>query len=384
MCRQARSARRTSRHTSAARPDRFDPAPVTSRQIGALLSCVAREFTWGLYASNRELIRWRNLAGRIPEGPLRIDAIDALLRKRGQSDGAALFSILPKSRCRSYLRLLVAYQVIWDYLDSVSERGAHAGITNGRQLHLALVDALDPGGPKRDYYAHSPWREDGGYLQALVDTCRECCTRLPAYDRVRPLVLRGAMQAQVLALNHDTDPQRRDRSLRQWAAAEFSEGHDASWWELTGAASAGLATFALLALACEPDPDEREIERTHAAYFPWASAVACMLDSYADQAEDAENGDHSYLAHYPTPDAAMTGTCVLLRRCLCELRRLQNGEKHLVIVCSMVALYLSKDSARTAQTRAYSSRIALAGGSLSRALIPVLRLWRAAHRLTST
>lgn len=384
MCRQAPSAQRTSRHSTAARTDRFDPAPVTWRQIGSLLACAGREFTWGLHASSRELARWRYLAGRIPEGPLRTDAIDALLRKRGQSDGAALFSILPRSRCRSYLRLLVAYQVIWDYLDSVNERGAHQGIANGRQLHLALVDALDPGGPKRDYYAHSPWRDDGGYLQALVDTCRECCTRLPSYDRVRGPVLRDAMRAQVLALNHDTDPERRDGSLRRWAKVEFPDGHDAPWWELTGAASAGLAAFALLALACEPDPDEREIERTHAAYFPWASGVACMLDSYADQAEDAKNGDHSYLAHYPSQDAAVTGICELVRRCLCELHRLENSEKHLVIVCSMVALYLSKDSARNDQMRLYSDRIARAGGSLSRVLIPVLRAWRAAHRLTSS
>ncbi len=315
---------------------------------------------------------------------MRTDAIDALLRKRGQSDGAALFSILPRSRCRSYLRLLVAYQVIWDYLDSVNERGAHHGIANGRQLHLALVDALDPGGPSRDYYAHSPWREDGGYLQALVDTCRECCTRLPSYNRVRPLVLRDAERAQVLALNHDPDPDRRDRSLQHWAAIQFPDGHGASWWELTGAASAGLAAFALLALACEPDPDEREIERTHAAYFPWVSGVACMLDSYADQAEDAENGDHSYLGHYPSQDAAITGTCELLHRCLRELHGLENSEKHILVIACMVALYLSKDSARAPEMRAYSDRIALAGGSLSRALIPALRFWRATHRLTSS
>jgi tetraprenyl-beta-curcumene synthase len=384
VCHQAPSARRTSRHRPAARPDRFDPAPVTAQQIATLLACVAREFTWGLHASSRELARWRYLAGRIPERPLRTDAIDALLRKRGQSDGAALFSILPKSRSRPYLRLLVAYQVIWDYLDSVNERGAHQGIANGRQLHLALVDALDPGSPNRDYYAHSPWRDDGGYLQALVDTCRECCTRLPSYDRVRQLVLRDARRAQVLALNHDTDPSRRDQSLRQWARVEFPGGHDAAWWELTGAASAGLAAFALLALACEPDPDEGEIQCTHAAYFPWGSGVACMLDSYADQAEDAENGDHSYLAHYPSTEAAVAGTCELVRRCLCELHRLENSEKHILIVACMVALYLSKDSARTPQMRGYSDQIALAGGSLSRALIPVLRLWRAAHRLTSS
>jgi tetraprenyl-beta-curcumene synthase len=381
--RRAPLARRTSL-VSAARPDRFDSAPVTWRQVSAVLSSAAREFTWGLDAVSRELARWRYLAGAIPEDPLRTDAIDALLRKRGQSDGAALFSILPQSRCRSYLRLLVAYQVIWDYLDSVNERGAHHGIANGRQLHLALVDALDPGGPKRDYYAHSPWRDDGGYLQALVDTCRECCTRLPSYERVRHLVLRDAMRAQVLALNHDTDPERRDRSLRYWAAREFPHGHQASWWELTGAASAGLAAFALLALACEPNPTDQEIEQTHAAYYPWASAVACMLDSYADLADDDENGDHSYLAHYPNTEDAIAGTCQLVHRCLCELHLLKNSEKHTVIVCSMVALYLSKSNARTPDMRAHSNRIARAGGSLSRALIPVLRVWRATHQLTSS
>jgi tetraprenyl-beta-curcumene synthase len=315
---------------------------------------------------------------------LRVDALDALYRKRGQSDGAALFTILPRSRNRHYLRLLVAYQIIWDYLDSVNERGAHAGVANGRQLHLALFDALDPGGVDRDYYEHSPWYDDGGYLQTLVGTCRECCASLPSYERVRVLVLRDAMRAQVLALNHDTDPEQRDRSLRTWARSEFPGGHDASWWELTGAASAGLATFALLALACEHAPTEREIERTHAAYFPWASAIACMLDSYADQAEDTFNDDHSYLAHYPTQDAAIAGACQLVRRCLYELSKLDNSEKHFVIVCSMVALYLSKDSVRTDQMRPPSDRVALAGGSLSRVLLPALRLWRIAHRLTSS
>ena len=146
-----------------------------------------------------------------------------------------------------------------------------------------------------------------------MDTCRECCTHLPSYERVRGLVLRDAMRAQVLALNHDTDPQRRDRSLMRWAEAEFPEGHEASWYELTGAASAGLATFALLALACEPDPAEREIARTHAAYFPWASAVACMLDSYADQAEDANTATTSTSRTTPPGGSGhrnVTSSCV--------------------------------------------------------------------------
>jgi tetraprenyl-beta-curcumene synthase len=346
------------------------------------VAAVIRELVWGLPAVSREIAHWRRLAARISPGPLREAALDALERKRGQSEGAALFSILPRKRNRSYLRLLVAYQTIWDYLDSVSERGASAGLRNGYQLHLALVDALDPGAPIRDYYRYSPWREDG-YLGELVATCRECCRQLPSYERVRVLVLRDARRAQVLALNHQPDPERRNAALKEWARQEFPSGHEASWYELTGAASAGLAAFALMALACESSCSDTEIAETHAAYFPWASAVACMLDSYADQSEDAESGDHSYIAHYPTPELAVSGACELVRRCLHELHTLTNGERHVLIACSMVALYLSKDSVRSDAMRSQTSRIARAGGSLTSGLLPILRLWGTAHALRS-
>jgi tetraprenyl-beta-curcumene synthase len=383
VCRRAPSARPTSRRTSAVHSERPSPAPLSPRQLRTLIAAVTRELLWGLPAVSRELGQWRRLAARIPSRPLREDALDALERKRGQSEGAALFAILPRQRNLSYLRLLVAYQTIWDYLDSVSERGAAAGLANGRQLHLALVDALDPGAPIRDYYRYSPWREDV-YLAALVARCRECCQQLPSYERVRELVLRDAARAQVLALNHEPDPERRDAVLKAWVQQEFPNGHEASWYELTGAASAGLAAFALMALACEPSVSDAEIAQTHAAYFPWASAVACMLDSYADQTEDVASGDHSYVAHYPTPELAICGTCTLVRRCLHELHELKNGEGHALIACSMVALYLSKDSARTDALRSRSRRIARAGGSLTRMLLPVLRLWRAAHGLRSS
>ena len=64
-----------------------------------------------------------------------------------------------------------------------------------------------------DYYRYHPWREDGGYLRALVEACRRGCAALPSYGRVRPLVVREARRAQVLALNHDTEPLGRDAAL---------------------------------------------------------------------------------------------------------------------------------------------------------------------------
>lgn len=361
-----------------------DPAPLSLRALGVLARAVTRELVWGLPAVAREERRWKTLARAIPDGSIREDALSALGDKRGQTDGAALFSILPRERSLSLLRLLVAYQIIWDFLDSVNERGAHVGVLNGRQLHLALIDALDPARPISDYYRHHPWCEDGGYLEALVTVCRKCCAELPSYERVRPLVVREATRAQVLALNHDLDPQSRDAALRAWSAEEFDKGHEASWFELSGAASAGLTIFALLALATGPACSDTEIAQTQRTYFPWVSAAATMLDSYVDQTEDAENGDHIYISHYPAPELAAEHIARLVRRCLCEASALDNGEKHVLISTCMVAMYLSKDSARTPAMRETTKSLANAGGSLTRLLLPILRLWRIAYAQRST
>jgi tetraprenyl-beta-curcumene synthase len=351
--------------------------------VCALLTGACRELAWGLPAVAREVRRWRSLAESIPASAIREDALDALTRKRGQTDGAALFTILPRERNGALLRLLVAYQITWDYLDSVHERCPTE--LNGRRLHLALVDALDPGRPRADYYAHHPWSDDGGYLDALVDACRENCQRLPEYDRVRPLVLCEARRAQVLALNHEPDPERRDAALRGWSQAEFPTGvQGAHWFELSGACSAGLTIFVLLALAGEPTCCSRQIEQAHATYHPWTSVAATMLDSYVDQVDDAASGDHIYVSHYPSREAATARIGWLIRRCMADASRLEGGEKHLVIAASMTALYLSKDSARAPAMRDQTRALAASGGSLTRLLLPILRLWRTAYAVRST
>ncbi len=349
-----------------------------------LARVTTRELLQGLPAVAREVSAWRTLAFAIPDARIRQDALSALARKRGHTDGAALFWTLPASRSPSLLRLLVAYEIMWDFLDSVNERGAAAGQRNGRQLHLALVEALDPSLPISDYYRYHPWREDGGYLRALVDVCRESCGRLPSYERIRPLVVLEAKRAQVLAINHDLDPACRDATLRAWAAEEFPGGHEASWFELTGAASASLTVHVLLALGAEAPSAELDLARTQNAYFPWISAATTMLDSYVDQLEDAANGDHSYIAHYQSPELVVQRIGQLLQRSFREARALENAEHHLLIVACMVAMYLSKDSARSHPLHAETKRLASAGGSLTRFLLPILRLWRIVYAQRST
>lgn len=374
-------APRTRSRQNSFTKDASNLAPLSARQLRALTVAAIRELTWGLPSVACEVRRWRNLASAIPDARIRKDALSAIISKRSHVDGAALFSILPRTRNPSLLRLLVAYEIIWDYLDSVNERSATAGLANGLQLHLALIDALDPARPISDYYRHSPGSDDGGYLRALVTTCRENCVRLPAYDRVHHLVMREARRGRVCAINHIADPVIRDTTLEAWAAKEFPADHKVWWFELTAASSTDLALFALLALAGEPTFTNGQITQTVRAYFPWVAVLAAMLDSYVDQAEDAINGDHSYVGHYATPALAGQRICSFVHRCLHETGQLDGGEKHMLIVASMFAMYLSKSSALTPAMRGTTWRIVNSGGSLTRVLHPVLRLWRTAYGL---
>jgi tetraprenyl-beta-curcumene synthase len=279
------------------------------------------------------------------------------------------------------MRLLVAYEIIWDFLDNVNERNASAGVANGLQLHLALVEALDPARPTADYYKYIPDYDDGGYLRALVAQCRAGCASLPSYDRIRQSAVREAVRGQICAINHDPDPQRRDAALKAWAMREAPAEREASWFELTGAASTNLTVYAMLALAGEPACRDDRITRTARAYFPWISVLTVMLDSFVDQFEDARSGNHSYVGHYPTPASAAERICLLIRRGQQEAGSLDDGEKHTVIAGCMIAMYLSKDSALTPAMRETTRRMVDAGGSLTRLLHPVLRLWRTAYGL---
>jgi tetraprenyl-beta-curcumene synthase len=286
---------------------------------------------------------------------------------------------LPPRRNASLLRLLVAFQVLLDFLDTLSEDPGVDPHGDGRQLHLALRDALDPRRPISDYHSARP-REDGGYLRALVQACRSCCHDLPSYPTARPLALRGAERCVVQSLNHDCDPARRDLLLRQWADATFADAWELSWWELTAAASSTLGIHALLALAADPHCREEDVVQLDAAYMPWVCAASTMLDSYVDEVEDLASDSHSYIGHYPSEELALRRTRELLERALLEAGRLRNGSRHTLIVAGMVAMYLSADEARTPSKSDGTHALLRAGGGIACLLAPILRSWRVTYR----
>ena len=348
--------------------------------LAALAVIAVRDLRWGLTGVTREVKRWRRLAAAIPDRALRDDALLALDGKRLNIDGAALFWTIPRTRSPQLLRLLVAFEILADYLDCVSERGADIGIQNGLQLHRALVEAVEPQLAVSDYYRFHSCSDDGGYVRALVDACRDACTCLPSYETVRPQVVRAArLTAHVLALNHEPVPSRRDAALRAWADAHFGGG-ELAWFEWTAGASAWLTILALFAIAADGDRQSAEAEAVYCAYLPWVSLLGTMLDSYGDLEEDADNGAHSYIAHYPSVVSAATRLNLITSRSLREAARLPDGARHVVIASCMLAMYLSKDAVRTSRGRPLTATLTHAGGRLTRLLIPVLRAWRVLHQ----
>jgi tetraprenyl-beta-curcumene synthase len=353
-----------------------DPLPLSPGALWALAVAVTRGLVWGMPAVSRELRNWRARASAILDGPLREDAVRSLADKRDHAEGAAMFWILARRRDRRLLSLLVAYQTIWDFLDNASERAPAA--VNSRQLHLALTEALDPDAPVSDYYRHHPWKRDGGYLLALVESCRAGCLALPSYRKVRPQVLAGALLCEVQALNHDPDPARRTAALKAWAERSPWSDPALEWFELAAAAS-GFAPHVLLALAAERSCLEGDVADTLASYFPWFCLALTMLDSYNDWCEDVAAGVHSYISHYGDATVAVGRLCDTVAEAARRARALPGGHRHATLVACMVAMHLSHAAAWTPAMRPGTHAIARAGGSLTRLLLPLARAWRAAY-----
>lgn len=357
------------------------PAPLDRRQTSALVAVAARELAWVLPSVSREIGHWREVASCAGGPTLREDALLSLRRERLNVEGAALFAILPRRRHPALVRALCAYQITLDYLDTISERPVDEPLANGRKLHRALSDAVNPDAPLSDYYRFHLDARDGGYLRRLVEAGRAGCLALAAFEHVHARAVRAATLAMVQAVNHDPLPARRIVGLRAWAERELPGPQEMTWFELAAAASSSLWTLALLALAADPQLREDDVVEAETVYFPWICAASTLLDAYVDQASDRAAGEHSYVEHYDSEREMVDRLCEITYRSVDGARRLRNGERHALIVAGMVSMYLSKASARSPELRAASARIARAAGSLPRVQLPIMRAMRAAQRL---
>jgi tetraprenyl-beta-curcumene synthase len=300
-------------------------------------------------AVRRNQRRLRGLAEAIPSPQLRADALAAHHDKGSNSEGLAAMAVLaPRAHRARLAESLVAYQLMLDYLDGVSERPGRDPLANGLALHRAFEAALDPGAEHPDYYAFAVSDEDSGYLRELVESTRRSLGELPSYRAIQGSLLRQArLGRESQALNHALRFSSVQGRIDEWAAATAADsglGSGFEWWELIAAAAASsLCIGALLALAATPGASEAEAHQVEAAYFPWASGLNALLDSLVDLEEDPE--DASHVRRYRSREHAAERLTAIAAGARRRVSELPNGQLHEAILAAMGALYLIREEA---------------------------------------
>lgn len=359
-------------------------APIRNRLAvaGGFAGAASRYWLGVFPLVGRELRHWRDRAREIPDPVLRRLALITQSAERGNLEGAAAFAVLvPRAHRERVVRALVAFQTIYDYIDTLAEQPNADPVANGHQLHLALLSALDPDGGHADYYEHCSTGGDNGYMKNLVDACRFAFAALPWHASVAEPALSAAKRmAAYQSLSHGMA---RDTpgALARWAASLTPTGSGLHWWETAAGAASSLSVFALVAAAAQPTLGADEAAATESAYFPWIGALHVLLDSLVDRADDIEAGHHSLVAHYASAEEAASRLGAIAAHAMSATDRLPNNIQHATILAAMSSFYLSAPTTATPAALPAAQRVLEAMGALATPTMAVLRARRIAHKV---
>jgi tetraprenyl-beta-curcumene synthase len=352
-------------------------------QLGSLLRMGAAYWLAVQPQVQRELAVWDRLARGIPDELLREQALAKLSGERLNPEAAALFAALaPRSERRRMVSLIVAYQVLYDYLDGVNECAGFDSLRDGLRLHTALVDALLPDRSCHDYYLNHPGLDDGGYMRTLCRHCRRLAGTIPSIG-LAGNVLEEATERCGEAQSHNHAEGAGDRAgLLGWSREQERRCLGYEWWEIAAGGISCLNIHAVVACASDRRLDRCDVEMVEAAYFPSICSLSALLDSLADFHVDAESGNHSFAAHYSDGDHAAERMAAILGEAQARTAALPNSSRHAVVLAGIVAYYISSPSVWEGFPAAAAERLMESVGPLGSSMCAVMRLRRRAHTRT--
>jgi tetraprenyl-beta-curcumene synthase len=358
-------------------------APIRSQfALASAFAGAASRYWLGIFPLvARELRHWQERARQIPDPVLRRLALITQNAERGNLEGAAAFAVLvPRSQRAHVVRAAVAFQATYDYIDTLAEQPSADPVANGRQLHLALLTALDPHGDHPDYYEHFD-NQDHGYIRNLIDTCRLAFGALPSYASVAEQALESARRmVDYQSLNHGAHGGTR-RALASWATRLTPAGTGLRWWETAAGAASSLSVFALIAAAAQPALGVGEAAATERAYFPWIGALHVLLDSLIDRHDDIEAGQHCLVDHYASAEETATRLSAIAAHAMQATEMLPKSLQHTTILAAMASFYLSAPATAAPGALLATQRVMETMGALATPTMAVLRARRAAGRL---
>jgi tetraprenyl-beta-curcumene synthase len=327
----------------------------------------------------REFRRLHVEACRIPDPTLRYLALDTLAVKWSGLEGAAAFAAFVTPALRpAVARLLVGYQAVFDYVDTLMEQPNDDPAANSRQLHAALIAILEPGRPHPDYYRHHVGDNDGGYLTRLVEGCRSIVAELPAYAPLATRVIESTQRVVEYQCRVGLSTEADHPGLSRWAVHATPRHRRLRWWETCASYGSSLETLALLAAAADPKTNGRTAETIETLYWPWAGALHVLLDDLVDRVDDATHSQPNLLDLYASPQEMAERMGFLTT----ESVRMASaaGADHGLILAGMASLYVSDQQAWVPAARPAAESILDALGELATPTMLVLRARRLALR----
>jgi tetraprenyl-beta-curcumene synthase len=329
-----------------------------------------------------QLGRHEQRARTIRDPVLQALALEKLHDQRFHAQLAAtLATLAPRAHRGDVVQAIVAIEVLYDYLDGLTEQPGPDPLADGHRLYRAATDAIDiEREPRGEYYALHPRSEDDGYLDALVLDARSALARLPTTYAITEAAERCTTRFAEAQIRAHAVPRLGSRQLEEWAASE-APGTMLGWLEyFAGAAASVLGLHALVAAAADSRTTGEDAARIAAIYL-YIGVVVTMLDSLIDHEHDLRRtGEPGYTRYYGNHEVLMRALTEAVRHAMTQAESTPNGAHHVMTLVGVVALYTSAPTARTEHAQPITENIQRELRPVITPTLTVLRTWRLAKR----
>lgn len=342
---------------------------------------------------------------------LLIQALSSIKNKKFHCQGGCAYSLYPGAYMQQVVRFITAYQTISDYLDNLCDRAGVLDEKAFRQLHLAMTDALKYDDQiMTDWYCTYPYNDDHGYLQNLVNECRQCISVLKGMIAVKPFIMEYAENYSNLQVYKHLPMEERYEKMKRWAKQYENKYPDIYYWEYAAASGSTMGIFLLYAAASreafsafstpsalcgtvskvtsaifkfshEKALTYEETKAYDSVYMPWICGLHILLDYLIDYEEDIRNQDLNFITYYKDMEQCSERLKFFIKKSLEGCDTLPNPEFHKTMVRGLLAMYLSDPKMEAGRFGPLLPVLLKTGGPKARALYSICRLMRKKYRL---
>jgi tetraprenyl-beta-curcumene synthase len=326
-----------------------------------------------------QLRHWERRARTIGDPALRALALQNLREEGYTAEAAAMLATLaPRAHRRQAVEAIVALEVMYDYLDGLSERPSLDPLADGERLFGPFMDAIEP--DARVAYEPACPQTGGGYLRELSDAVSSALSQLPASGAIAGVARASARRSAQAQIRMHAAPYLGTAQLREWAESEMPDG-GLQWRELVaGAASSVICLHALIAAAANERTTPEQAFELDGVYLT-ISALGTLLDSLIDYEDDIRSGELAFIEQYDTYELFAHALASMARDSATQARRLPDGAHHVTMLVGVVAYFTSAAGADGELARPIADSLHSQLRPLIGPTLAMMRAWRLAKRV---